>query len=368
MIYLDNNATTPLDPRVLSAMHLDLSPLPYNPSSVTFFGRKAKAMLIDARRSIAASLSVMPNELYFTSGATEANHWMIKGFFEKRKKKVVITSRIEHPSARLPIENLGALIHYLPITEEGRPCMKELQLYLEKERDQVAFIFLSLANSETGVVLDYEHCAEIALRYGIPLLLDGVQALGKIDFSLLPGISAMSFSAHKCHGPKGIGLLYLREGKVIAPLFQGGHQQEGMRAGTENLSGILGFAKAIDLVDKKNIPSMQTLVTYLEEELQKTHPLMKIHGKGRKIANTTHLYFPGIDGENLLILLEQEGVIVSLGSACASGSLEPSPTLLGMGYPLEEAKNSVRISLSRMTTKEEIDRAIPIIKKYIFLK
>ncbi len=365
MIYLDNNATTPLDPLVLSAMQIDLAPIPYNPSSITYYGRKAKAMLMDAKRSIADYFHLSPHELYFTSGATEANNWIIRGFFQKRKKNIVISSSIEHLSVRAPLKALGAEIYDLPITSSGTPSMESLRDTLEKEGPNIAFIFLSLANSETGAILDYEECASLALKYGVPLLLDGVQALGKMEFSMVPGISAMTFSAHKCHGPKGIGLLYLKQGKVISPWILGGHQQEGMRGGTENLSGILGFAKAIELLQKSHQTQMRELVELLETELEKKIPQMKLHRPLKRIANTSNLYFPDKDGENLLIMLEKEGVIVSLGSACSAGSLQPSEVLLGMGLPPHEAKNSLRISLSRMNTREEIEKTIHSILKVV---
>ena len=335
MIYFDNNATTALDPAVFTEMQLDLAPIPYNPSSITYFGRKAKTMLIDAKRSIADFLKVSPHELYFTSGATESNNWIANGFFRKQKKKIIITSLIEHSSVLRPIENLPAEIYNLPINNEGVPSMEALRLYLEKHVDQVAYIFLSIANSETGAILDYEECSELAQKYDVPLLLDGVQAIGKMNLSILPGISGMTFSAHKFHGPKGVGLLYLKKGKIIPPWILGGSQQDGMRAGTENLSGILGFAKAIELVDKPSQEKMKSLIDLLEKELQKLFPMMRIHKSKRRIVNTTNIYFPSIDGENLLILLEKKGVIVSLGSACSAGSLRPSDILLGMGLPLK---------------------------------
>lgn len=365
MIYFDNNATTALDPSVFAAMQLDLAPFPYNPSSITYYGRKAKAILMDAKRQIADFLHVSPHELYFTSGATEANNWIINGFFRKQKKKIIITSSIEHPSVTAPIANLQTEVYNLPINQEGSPSMEALSLYLEKNSEQVAFIFLSLANSETGVILDYEKCSEIALKYGIPLLLDGVQSLGKMDLSILPGVTAMTFSAHKCHGPKGIGLLYLKKGKIIPPWILGGGQQDGMRGGTENLSGILGFAKAIELINKGSQEKMRQFINLIETKLLEISPMMKIHGGKNRISNTTNIYFPSSDGENLLILLEKEGLIVSLGSACSAGSLQPSTVLLGMGLSPEEAKNSIRISLSRMTQEAEIHRAIAIISKLL---
>ncbi|MBM3202022.1 MAG: aminotransferase class V-fold PLP-dependent enzyme, partial [Chlamydiae bacterium] len=225
--------------------------------------------------------------------------------------------------------------------------------------------FLSVANSETGAILNYEECADIAQKYNVPLILDAVQTLGKMELKIHPGISAMSFSAHKVHGPKGVGLVFLKHGKTIAPLFLGGYQQEGMRAGTENLAGILGFAKAIELIDRNDLITMQNHISFIEERLKIANKEMKIHGGKNRIANTSNVYFPNTSGENLLIMLEQKGVIISLGSACASGSLQPSTALLAMGLSREEASNSLRISLSRMTTKEEVEKAVSIIEKHV---
>lgn len=354
MIYLDNNATTPILPEVVAAMMADLDGIPRNPSSVTTFGREARQKTVLARRKIADYFGVFPEEVIFTSGGTESNYLMIHGFYQRRPGHI-ITTRLEHASVLEPIRHLGKAI-YVEVGELGAPTVQQIEKILQPN---TSFILLSGANNETGVMVDLDGIAELAAYHEIPLLIDGVALLGKANFTLPPGVSAVSFSGHKIHGPKGIGLSIIRKKYKIQPLFRGGHQEHEMRAGTENLPAILGFAKAIELLTPDVPKKIQSIRDEFERKLGAT-----VNGTGPRAANTSNLFFPDIDAENLLIRLDQQGVIASLGSACSAGTLEPSHVLLGMGYPKARALSSLRFSFSRLNTSQEIERALSILHSF----
>lgn len=357
MIFLDNNATTPILPEVVQAMLFDLDGIPRNPSSITRYGREAKEKIIQARRSIAKYMGLLPEEVYFTSGGTESNHMLIQGFY-KRNPGPILSTSIEHASVLEALRPYKPI--FLPIDESGAPqltAIKEALLHTKP-----SLLVLSGANTETGVMLPLNEVAALCEQYQTPLVIDGVGLLGKVNcFPLPKGVSAISFSGHKCHGPKGIGLAIIRKEYKIAPLFKGGHQERGMRAGTENLSGILGLAKAISLIDEKAFVQMQELRDYFETLLFTKFPHFQINGTGKRLPNTSNIFFNGIDAETLLINLDQKGVIASLGSACSSGTLEPSHVLLNMGLSKERALSSLRFSLSRLTTKQDIEKAIELL-------
>lgn len=349
MIYLDNNATTPILPEVVEAMMRDLDGIPRNPSSVTTYGREARQKIILARRKIADYFGVQSEEVYFTSGGTESNHTMIHGFY-KRKSGHIVTTHLEHASVLEPIRHLGAKVTYVEVGEFGAPTPQQIEKALQPH---TSFIVLSGANNETGVMIDLHGIAELAAYHEIPLLIDGVALLGKANFTLPPGVAAISFSGHKIHGPKGIGLLIVRKKYKIPPLFRGGHQEHDMRAGTENLPGILGITKAIELIT----PDVPNKIAALRNAFEKNLSAC-INGTGPRVSNTSNLYFPGIDAENLLIQLDQQGIITSLGSACSAGTLEPSHVLLSMGYPKARALSSLRFSFSRLNTINEVEKVV----------
>ena len=343
-IYLDNNATTRLDPLVKEAMDVDLGEIPMNPSSMHAFGREGRYLLTEARKTIAKAIGTLPSEIVFTSGATEALTTLIAGIPAKK----VLTSNIEHPAVTGALAAKDAEVVELPgvVTPEMlENCDGDL-------------LVLSAANSETGSLLDLEKIAAWAERKKIPFIVDGVQLLGKVPFTLFPGITAAAFSGHKIHGPKGVGFFFLRSGTKCAPLLRGGHQERGVRGGTENLSGILGLAKAIEIAT----PLCSDLRDHFESLLS---DISEINGEHPRLPNTSNLYFPGIDGETLLIHLDLNGIYASHGSACTSGALEPSRVLLSLGYSPERAKSSLRFSLSRFTTKKEITRAAKIIRELV---
>jgi cysteine desulfurase len=362
-IYLDNNATTPLDPRVLKEMYHDWHMVPANPSSVHHFGQKAKNALTSARDQIASYLKVKPQEIVFTSGGTEGINLALRGLIGNQPGSI-ITSEVEHSAVYETVKALCKKGHkavYIPCGSWGAPLLEQIESAITPQTKMIA---LSWVNSETGVKNDIEGIAEIAERSSIPFVVDGVSLMGKEEFEIPKGVTAISFSAHKFHGPKGIGFLYLSSNCTVEPLITGGPQEFSKRAGTENFEGILGLAKAVHLL-REELPhkshQMQDLRDHLEQTLIKHIPNVSINGEGPRIANVSNLYFEGIDGEDLLLHLDLAGIAASHGSACASGSLEPSRVLLNMGYSPKRAKSSLRFSLSRFTTKEEIDTAVSIV-------
>jgi cysteine desulfurase len=362
-IYLDNNATTALDPRVIEAMQDVLTPIPFNASSVHSFGQESKKLLTQSRDAIAHALHVKPQELVFTSGGTEALNLLIRGFYALNPGPV-LTSNVEHPAVRETLQSLekqGARVTYLPAGLWGAIQPHQLEEALTPDN---RLIILTAANNITGVKTDLESMARIAHSKNIPLIIDGVQLLGKELFQIPPGVSAMAFSGHKLHGPTGIGLAFVRSSYKLPSQITGGSQEYGRRAGTENLPGIVGLAKAVQLLSHE-LPSaterMRMLRDKLTEGLMQNLGNIVVHGQGPRICNTVHIGFPGTDGETLLLQMDLAGIAASHGSACTSGGLEPSPILLNMGIPPSLARTSIRFSLSRFTTAQDIDAALEII-------
>ena len=360
MIYLDNNATTLIAPEVVEEMcaTVDLGPL--NPSSVHRMGQSARGLLVDASQRVAERFGVRPGEVLFTSGATEGLNTLIQGF---RRPGHIITSALEHVAVLKPIDRLeqeGRSVTYLH-PEEGRGAISIYQI-IEALHPETALIVLMAANNETGVKSDIEAIAALAEERGITLIVDGVALLGREEVAFPKGISAMCFSGHKVHGPLGVGFSLVRKGLAYDPLILGGAQQQGRRGGTENLPAIRGLVKALSLFDVEWMQRMESLRNHFERELLNALPEIIIHGKGEpRTGNVSNIGFPGVSGETLLMTLDLAGVAASHGSACASGSLEPSRVLLNMGVPTQLARSSLRFSLGRYTTLEEINQAIKII-------
>lgn len=355
-IYLDNNATTAVDPSVLQAMLIDLEGEPANPSSLHSFGREARARLTQAREQVGAFFSTPANTVRFTSGATESNNLFLRGL---KGEGEIITTAIEHSSIYKTAQSLEKLKPvYVPVGLWGAPKAQDIEAALSPKTKAIA---LSAANNETGVKIDVEAISHIAKTHNIPLLIDAVAWVGKEPFSLCPGISALSISGHKFHAPKGIGALLLSTPPPLIPLATGGGQEYMSRAGTENLAGILGLAKALEILSAHQAKITQHLIelcTHFETELKRTFPSLYISGEGPRIAGVSNVAFPGIDGETLLIQLDLAGVASSHGSACASGAMEPSRVLTQMGVPRKVACGSLRFSFSRMNTRKEIDTAL----------
>ena len=360
MIYFDNNATTPIDPKVLEAMLADYDGSARNPSSVTTWGREGRAKIGLARRQISKFLDVDMNSIVFTSGGTEGLYFAILGYYKKRPGHI-ITTQIEHVALLSAVKSLNAKTTYVEVDQRGTPTIYAIEKALRKD---TTMICISSVNNETGCLYPLEEIAALAKEHNIFLIVDGVAMLGKAPITLFEGISAMVFAAHKCHGPKGSGFVYLKDPKGFPPLFSGGHQEQSLRAGTENLPGILGLAEAVNQISDSTYSKITHLRDAFEMEMRSILPEVLVNGKNPRSSNTVNLYFPNVDAEALLIYLDQNEVIVSMGSACSSGSLEPSHVLLGMGYSKERALSSLRFSFSRMNTMEEIDYFFQILSGF----
>lgn len=361
-IYLDNNATTQIDPEVLKAIIQEACPL--NPSSIHFFGRKAKKLLMEAKDQIAAFLKTRSENLIFTSGGTEAVNLAIRGLIGQNSKIHIICGKIDHICVYNTLHHLKEKGHELTYVNVGKYGAIEPDQIIQNIKENTKLIVISAVNSETGVKTDLAKIAKIAKDNDIYLTVDGVALLGKELFTIPEGVTAIAFSSHKIHGPKGIGLCCADSKIKLAPLFFGGPQEHEKRAGTENLSGILGFAKAVDLLNT-HLPqathTMLNLRNYFENALLTNLRDISINGDGPRICNTSNICFKNVDAESLLILLDQNNVMASHGSACSSGSMSISRVLLNMGISPKDAKSSIRFSLSRNSTKKEIDQAIDII-------
>jgi cysteine desulfurase len=366
-IYLDHNATTRLDPSVLEAVIRELKE-EGNPSSIHTQGQQARQRLNHYRQIIAQFLHVSPSELVFTSSGTEGATLFLHGFLQGNYGGQIVTSNAEHACVHetvLELQKRGCEVCFLPVGLRGAVQPEAVKAALTSS---TRLITLMAVNNETGVKTDWEAIAAIAKEANIPFVVDGVSLLGKEPFSIPQGVTAMFFSGHKCHAPKGIGVAFCRRGYKLSPLFLGGNQEFQRRAGTENLPGIAGLAKAIEILqteqDKITTHLLQ-MRNRLEQGILEQIKDVVINGEGERVANTTNLSFLGVDGESLLVTLDMEGLSVSHGSACSSGALEPSRILLNMGMSFEQARSSIRLSISRFTTQEEIDRSITILTKTV---
>lgn len=367
-IYLDNNATTFLDPRVKETVVYHLEATQGNPSSIHSYGQEARRILSQSRRQIADYLGVKSNEIIFTSSGTEALNMILRGVFDRHPQGHLITSSAEHAcvyATAKTMESEGCTVSFLAPGLWGAVTPEAVQKAITPATRLIA---LMAVNNETGVKTDIQRIAALAQEAKIPFLVDGVGLMGKEVFEIPAGVSAMCFSGHKFHAPKGIGFAYLCSTLRIDPLIIGGEQEFAKRGGTENLPGIAGLAAAISLLQSE-LPQasnkMLRLRDKLEQELSQRLKGVSVNGLGPRVVNTVNLSFEGIEGETLLAMLDMEGVAVSHGSACASGALEPSRILLNMGMPRVKAATAIRISLSRFTTEDDIDAAIGIISRLV---
>ena len=372
-VYLDNNATTAVAPEVLDRMHPFFCQDYGNPSSIHTFGGKIGKLLDESRQQVAQLICADASEIVFTSCGTESDSAAIRGTLESYPdKRHIITTRVEHPAVRGLCQHLsqqGYRLTELSVDKEGQLDLGELEEALNSD---TALVTIMWANNETGVVFPMDRIAQIVKSAGAVLHTDAVQAAGKevIDVAKLP-VDLLSISGHKLHAPKGIGVLYVRRGTRLAPLLVGGHQERGRRAGTENVPYIIGLGKACDLArqafdDERT--RVRKLRDRLEETLLSTCPSARVNGhKDNRLVNTTSISFEYVEGEAVLLLLDRLGICASSGSACTSGSLEPSHVLRAMGVPFTSAHGSIRFSLSRYNTDEDIDYVIEhipgIIKK-----
>lgn len=367
-IYLDYNATTPVDPRVLEAMTPYLKDEFGNPSSIHSYGRAAKAALDTARERIASFIGAQPKEVTFTGGGSEGNNFAIKGvaFGTLRDKgNHLITTRVEHESVLETfkyLESLGFRVTYLGVDRYGLPDLQELK---EALTDETILVSCMYANNETGTIMPIGEISEIAKERGVIFHTDAVQAAGKIDIdvSKIPA-DLLTVSAHKFYGPKGTGALFVRDGLIkklsIAPLIHGGGQERGARSGTENVPGIAGLGMASSLAQGEMRSDRERLKPLRDRLFQNISS--RVHGTElngqaeRMLWNTINLRIDGVNGVSLSMNLDLEGIAVSTGSACSEGNVDPSHVLLAMGLSREEASSSVRLSLGRFTREEDIDR------------
>jgi cysteine desulfurase len=373
-VYLDNSATTATAPEVIEAMLPYFSDEMGNAQSVHSFGQRAKSAVEKARRQIAALINASPTEIVFVSGGTEADNFAIRGIADTggNRGHHIITTRIEHPAVLATCQALeakGFRVTYLPVSRGGLTNVDGLRRAITED---TILISVMLANNETGTIQPVEQIAQVvseARAGGLAHLhfhTDAVQAVAKIPIDVKRlGVDLLSLSAHKFHGPKGIGALYVRKGTRIAKLIHGGHHERDRRAGTENVPAIVGFGKAAEMAGAQldaRIARMRETRDYLERQVNSLVSNVTVNGdQDRRVPNISNMSFGGVDGESLLIALDLKGIAVSTGSACASGSLEPSHVLQAMGLSREEVRGSLRFSLSAYTTREEIDYAVSIL-------
>jgi cysteine desulfurase len=371
-IYLDHNATTPVHPDVLAAM------LPYftekfgNASSIHASGREAKAALEDARTRVAELLGCKPPEIYFTSGGTESDNFAIKGtaFANRAKGKHVITSPIEHHAVSRSCEFLekeGFEATYLPVNGEGLVDPDELRRAIGPDTTLVTIMH---ANNETGIIQDLKELIKVAHESDVYFHTDAVQSTGKIPYKISDlGCDLLSISAHKLYGPKGVGLLYIKSGVKIQPWNQGGGHERGRRAGTENVAGIVGLAKALEIAYRdmdKETAKLTSMTTRFYELVKERIPDIRLNGSfERRVPNTLNISFKAIEGESMILSLDMKGISVSSGSACTSGATEPSHVLLAMKVPPELAHGSLRFSFGRSNKEEDVDYVVDVLAKEV---
>ena len=360
-VYFDNNATTAVAPEVFEAMTPFLTTLYGNPSSIHTFGGQVMAHVDTARERLAALLGAQPSELIFTSCGTESDNAALRSalYTNPQRDKLVI-SVVEHPAilnVALDLERQGYRVERIPVDANGRLDMEKAQEFID---DRTAIVSVMWANNETGNIQPVRELAELAHKHGALFHTDAVQAVGKVPMNLSEGwVDFLSLSGHKLHAPKGVGALYVRRGVRFHPFVLGGHQETGRRAGTENVASVVGLGMAAELASK-NIERENSQVRALRDRLESgivaTVPKTRINGDvEHRLPNTTNISFEYIEGESILMLLDQYGICASSGSACTTGSLEPSHVLRAMGLPYTAAHGAIRFSLSRYNTAEEVD-------------
>ena len=371
-IYLDHAATTPARPEVVEAM------LPYfteqfgNPSSVYTFSQKNKAVITECRETVAKSLNAKSNEIYFTAGGTESDNWALKATAEAyaNKGKHIITTKIEHHAilhTAKHLEGQGFEVTYLDVDENGVVKLEQLKQAIRPDTILISVMF---ANNEIGTVQPIKEIGEIAKEHGIIFHTDAVQAYGQLPIDVDEyHIDMLSASGHKLNGPKGIGFLYIRTGLKLRNFVHGGAQERSRRAGTENVTGIVGLAKAVEIAfdtmeerSKKEVEMRDYLIKRIMEEI----PYVRVNGhRTNRLPNNVNISFQFIEGESLLIMLDMAGICASSGSACTSGSLDPSHVLLAIGLPHEIAHGSLRLTVGDENTMEEMDYVVEQVKQIV---
>ena len=371
-VYLDNAATTKLSKTARDAMIRSMDEIYANPSSLHSLGQRAKEVLEEARSAVAACLGADPREIVFTSGGSEADNQAIRSaaaIGARKGKMHIVTTAFEHHAVLHTLSKLekeGFEVTYLPVGREGNVTAKQVADAL---REDTCLVTTMSANNEIGSVLPIAEIGAVCRERKVLFHTDAVQAVGHIPMNVVEqNVDLLSLSAHKFHGPKGVGVLYAKKGIALTSLIEGGAQENGKRAGTENLAGVVGLAAAIKEATE-NLAEHAKKVTTLRDKLitgLKKIPHSVLNGdKIRRLPNNVHFCFEGIEGESLLLLLDEFGVQASSGSACTSGSLDPSHVLLAIGHPHEIAHGSLRLTLSEYTTEEEIDYALEVIPKVV---
>ena len=369
-IYFDNNATTKIDEEVFAAMLPYLTIYYGNPSSMHTFGGQVGRAVREARGQVASLLGAEDTEIVFTSCGTEGDNAAILAALKAQpNKKQIITTEVEHPAVLnlcRRLEREGYTVTYLSVNGLGQLDLDELQAALTGDTAVVSVMY---ANNETGVVFPIEQIGHKAKEYGALFHVDAVQAVGKIPLDMRTStIDLLTLSGHKIHAPKGIGALYVRKGVRFRPYLVGGHQERGRRGGTENVPGLIALGKAAELAQQHlaGIGKEQRLRDKLEETILATIPNTVVNGdRAHRLPNTTNIGFKYIEGEAILLSLDEYGICASSGSACTSGSLEPSHVLRALGLPYSLLHGSIRFSLSRFTTEKEVDRVLEVLPPVI---
>ncbi len=382
-IYLDHAATTDMLPEVVYAMEPYFVKKYGNASTTYELGIEAKNALTNAREQIAEVIHAKPSEVYFTSGGSESDNWATKGIAGERKQKSkhIITSKIEHHAILHScehLERLGYKVTYLDVNKDGFVDLNQLETLINKSKwskyplDKISLISIMYANNEIGTIEPIEEIGRLAGRNGITFHTDAVQAVGQVPISVqkLP-IDMLSASAHKFHGPKGVGFLYVRDGVKIPSFIHGGGQESGKRAGTENVAGIVGMAKALTISNKDVIRKSRELTNlrnYFIKRVMVEIPNVMLNGhREKRLPGNVNLSFKGVSGVALLVLLEEEGIFASAGSACSAGNTSLSHVIQAIDVPKDYAYGTIRFSMGRETTKEEVDKTISVLKNSIQL-
>lgn len=371
-IYLDHNATTPMNDEVADEMTLFLREGWGNPSSIHWAGREPRKGIDHAREQVAALLGCTTPEVVFTSSGSEGNNLAIKGvaYAKKKKGNHIITTKVEHPSVITTckyLEREGYEVTYLNVDRDGMIDLGELE---DAITDKTILISIMYANNETGVIFPVKEISAIAKKHKVVFHTDAVQAAGKVTLDVKEiGCDLLTLSGHKLYGPKGVAAIFQRKGVRLTPLIHGGHHERNRRGGTENIIGIVGFGKACEIA-MRDIDAVAARLIKLRDKLEtgllEAIPVISVNGaRDKRVPNTTNISFEYIEGEGLLLSLDMLGVAASSGSACTSGSLEPSHVLTSMGVPVEISHGSVRFSLGRDTTEEDVDFVIAEMPKIV---
>jgi len=374
LIYLDNAASTAVHLEVVKEMMQYFDTKCGNPSSIHQFGRKAKNAIQKARKPVATLIGAEPDEITFTSGGTESNNAIFYGCpkFQGNKFELnhIITSSIEHDAVLEPLkefEENGVQVTYLPVDEHGLVNPDDITKSIN---EQTAIVSIMFANNEVGTIQPIQEISKICNKYQIPLHTDAVQAAGKVPINVKElGIDALSISSHKINGPKGVGALFIKKGFEVEAIIEGGGQENGIRSGTENVASIVGFGKACEIAKDKlsdNISHFQTLHSSILSKVVKEISHVKLNGHPEKrIFNNIHLTFLGVNGEDLIIKLDEHGIAASTGSACSVHTQKASHVLKAMGFNHEQITGSLRLSFGYMNTLDEINQTVKILKKVV---